>query len=176
MIAAIVLTSCGVDVPINNTQKEFEEKRSSFFELYDNAVNDIQRSGIWLETNDWTSDFSKQNNRQVKKWFAEVYSLSTSQGGDYLSVTLVSEKFNIDIEYKTWSNRFSDSDDNTMIRKGSDIYESFSSLKEGDIVCFSGRLIRDREKGIRESSLTEYGSLSNPEFVMKFTDVYVVID
>ena len=58
-----------------------------------------------------------------------------------------------------------------MPSRGSIIYNQSSELKVGDHVYFSAILIMDQKKGIKEISFTEMGSLSNPEFIVKFTDI-----
>ena len=61
--------------------------------------------------------------------------------------------------------------DNTLIENGSDLYNSISDLSEGDRVVFSGTFIPDDSDFIREGSVTERGSMTDPEFILKFSDV-----
>ena len=69
------------------------------------------------------------------------------------------------------NNWFSDMGENTMPKKGSKIYDQAAELSEGDYVYFSAELIQSSQKGIRETSLTESGSLGSPEFIVRFTDI-----
>ena len=61
--------------------------------------------------------------------------------------------------------------DNTMPAKGSKIYKQVAEFAEGDYVYFSAKTIKDSQRGMKEGSLTELGSLKRPEFIVKFTDI-----
>jgi len=152
-------------------QEEFEIKRNSFREDYSDAPNEIKKSAIWVEANEWTRQFGRSRGWKINNWYGTIEDLSTDQGGDFLTLSISSRKFGTRIDYETWNNRFSDMDDNTMPKKGSKIYNQAAELLEGDYVYFSAELLSDSEKGIKESSMTESGSLRAPEFKVRFTDI-----
>ena len=94
----------------------------------------IKKSSIWNDANDWTKTWTENNEWEIDNWYGIVDELSTDQGGDVLSLGVNSDYSGIQINYKTWNNRFSDSSDNTMPSRGSIIYNQSSELKVGDWV------------------------------------------
>jgi hypothetical protein len=75
------------------------------------------------------------------------------------------------ITIKTWNNALSDVMDNTLIENGTKVYNSISELSKGDKVVFSGTFISDDRDFIRESSMTERGSMTDPEFILRFSSI-----
>jgi hypothetical protein len=51
------------------------------------------------------------------------------------------------------------------------MFAKASALKEGQWVTFSGSFRREEADCIRESSVTLEGSLLEPEFIIRFTDI-----
>lgn len=72
---------------------------------------------------------------------------------------------------KTWNNAFSDRADHTAIPAGSDLFRSIQTLSPGAGVYFSGSFIQDEKDGVKELSITDSGSMSDPELLFRFTDV-----
>ena len=74
---------------------------------------------------------------------------------------------------KTWNNALSDIFDETLIENGSELYNAIADLSKGDKVVFSGTFASDERDFIREASVTERGSMTDPEFILKFSDVRI---
>jgi hypothetical protein len=78
----------------------------------------------------------------------------------------------VEVEVKTWNNALSDITDNTLIPQTSKTYDTLSELGRGKRIKFSGSFINGDEKnGFRESSLSEQGSMTDPEFIFRFSQV-----
>ncbi len=149
-------------------QRNFESKRWTFYKSYDTAPNEIKKSSIWVAANKWTKSFAN-NNENFINWAGKIVRLETDQGGDYLYLSIVSSKDGFNkIYYKTWNNSLSDIGHNTVIKKGSTLYNQVANFKIGDFVKFSGEFIKSERKGLKEASLTEEGSLQEPEFIVRF--------
>jgi len=103
----------------------------------------------------------------VSAWVGTLQHLSTTGEGK----AVLGIKLPCGAEVKTWNNAFSDITDGTLIPQTSALYEALSNLNKGDRVRFSGELFADRQNGYKESSLTEAGSMRDPEFIMKFASV-----
>lgn len=159
---------------INNApflQTEFETKRNEFYEKYRQAPNEIKKSAIWRKANEWTKHFYIEHGSEIIDWYGKINRLSTDQGGDVLHVSIGSSISGTQIQYRTMNNRFSDLGYHTMPEIGSRIYEQASNFKVGDYVYFSLEFVPNTEDEIWESSLTELGSLQNPEFIVWFRDI-----
>ena len=157
------------NVPEN--QKLFEDMRKSQHEKYNYSKNDIMRSKAFSEANDFSKKFYNDNNGKIVDFTGQITTISTDQGGDYLNITIKSKLHGLTVSYKTWNNSFSDEGFNSLIKKGSDVYNKVADLTEGDYVYFSAKLYKDRERGVEECSMSEIGSLSSPEFIVKFSDI-----
>jgi hypothetical protein len=76
-----------------------------------------------------------------------------------------------DIVIKTWNNAVSDAGDKTLIDPASPLFSKASSLAEGKQVVFSGTFRPSSTDCVKEGSLTMNGSLMEPEFIFRFSDV-----
>jgi hypothetical protein len=103
----------------------------------------------------------------VSNWVGRVSKLSTN--GDGKGVLEV--QIDKDIVIKTWNNAVSDVGDNTLIDPASPLFKKASSLTEGKQVVFSGTFRPSSTDCVKEGSLTMNGSLMEPEFIFRFSDV-----
>lgn len=106
----------------------------------------------------------------VEGWEGTVDEVTTTFDGK----ATLSIKLPCTAEVKTWNNTFSDSMDgnSTLVAKGSPLYARLATLSRGTKVRFSGDFIRDSGKDyLRESSVSEAGSMTDPEFIFRFSDV-----
>ncbi len=62
----------------------------------------------------------------------------------------------------------------TPIPKGSPLFNQAANLKEGDKVVFSGVFFPSDTDYIREMSITEWGAMIDPEFLMTFTSIRLI--
>jgi len=92
---------------------------------------------------------------------------TNSEGKGIISVQLDGAE----IRVETWNNAISDLTNNTLIEHGSLLYKTISELKLGDKVIFSGTFLSGEDDYIAEKSLTEFGSMTSPEFTFRFTDI-----
>ncbi len=121
------------------------------------------------------STVKKERNRQVVKatsrgkiagWFGQIAGLETTGNGEAIVIIAVPDR---KVTFGTWNNGFSDVSDRTLIKSGSNLYEKLSDMSEGQWVKFSGRLVRER-------SLTEAGSMDEPAFIVRFSDISAVTE
>jgi hypothetical protein len=73
------------------------------------------------------------------------------------------------ITVETWNNMLSDITDRTRVDPSDELYRQLESLQRGGRVVFSGRFFKDKEDCIRENSMTTHGSLTEPEFLFRFS-------
>jgi hypothetical protein len=162
-----------VDTSIPASQKTFITMVDSFKEPYDNADTEIKKTNVRFGRKDALSNFfSQAGSLQFDGWAGQVQKITTeSDGSAYISIKL--EGTNIEI--KTWNNSLSDIMSHTMIQRNDPLYQSLMNLKEGDQVLVSGTFVasdnNDHPDYIVEQSLTEEGSMKEPEFLVKFSQI-----
>jgi hypothetical protein len=146
-------------------QELFENMITKYIEKYKMAKNELQKSALRA---DRMEDIRKNlSEMSVDNWVGRINDLSTnSEGKAILSIRITP---NIDI--KTWNNSLSDFSSNTLIEKDSQLYRQLMDLEKGTYVTFSGSFFSSEYDYIQETSLTEDGSMTSPEFLMKFINV-----
>jgi hypothetical protein len=72
---------------------------------------------------------------------------------------------------QTFNNDFSDMSDHTLIEPSSSLFQRASSLKVGQAVRFSGNFFQSPNDCIEETSLTLEGSVTEPTFIVRFSEV-----
>jgi hypothetical protein len=103
----------------------------------------------------------------VSNWVGQIDKLSSNSDGK--GVLYVSHAPNIWVE--TWNNDFSDSSHHTLIPPLSQLFAVISQMKEGDEVVFSGTFFASDVDCVEEHSMGLQGSMSEPEFIFRFTSV-----
>lgn len=68
----------------------------------------------------------------------------------------------------TWNNSLSDVGNDTLIKAGTPLSNSVAQLKEGQKVRFTGKFFKDDVDCVDEKSITLEGSMTNPDYAMKF--------
>ena len=135
--------------------------------MIEKAANDLAAGAA--RRNRMKAMCSAVKGSKVENWMGTIHSLSTN--GDGLGVLEID--LGEDVYVKTWNNALSDVSDKTMIDPSSGLFEKLVVMTEGQKVRFSAQLIKT-PKGpdcFRESSLTLSGSMEEPEFIARFTDI-----
>jgi hypothetical protein len=105
--------------------------------------------------------------KQAQDWVGTVYTLDTNgEGKGVLSVLIAP-----DIYVATWNNALSDVSDGTLIDPRSNVFTVASQLRTGQKIRFSGQFFASETDCIEERSLTLGGSITEPEYVIKFGSV-----
>ncbi|MCL2459416.1 MAG: hypothetical protein FWF31_11385, partial [Desulfobulbus sp.] len=89
-----------------------------------------------------------------------------SDGKAYIKVQV-----NPDLTLSTWNNSLSDIEDKTMIVQGTNLFNSLSSMTKGQKIKFSGSFIKDQQDYYKERSMTIDGSMTDPDYVFRFSEV-----
>ena len=133
--------------------------------VYSGAKNELQQSAM---RNQRKIDVSSSlGGYSVSSWVGTINQLETnSEGKAILSVRISPE-----IEIKTWNNALSDIASNTLIEKGTPVFNSLFDLSNGQRVKFSGKFFPSETDFFEETSITIDGSMRNPEFLFQFKSV-----
>ena len=103
--------------------------------------------------------------RDIIDWEGTVDTLSSNNDGrGILGITIGPR-----IWVTTWNNAVSDAWDKTLLDPSSAIYAAAVNLRKGQKVRFSGSLIEAEKDCVREESITMDGSMTGPEFIIRFT-------
>lgn len=167
MASTEVVASTPVSAPIS-LQEQFEATRQQAARDYERAPNEIKKSAVFNRANVAAKNIVARDRFVARGWQGTVSSLTTDQGGNY-AFLVVKSGFNSRVKYMTVNNTAFG--DETAIKKGTALYRTLSDIAEGDRVVFTGRFLRYPQRLIAEMSLTEYGSLSDPEFRVRFQDI-----
>lgn len=103
----------------------------------------------------------------IADWIGKVTTLTTNGDGKGVIEVSISDHVTI----KTWNNSLSDIADETLIEPGSSVFSQLGELHNGDKVKFSGGLISAPTDCFKEGSVTLHGSMSDPEFILRFSRI-----
>jgi hypothetical protein len=106
--------------------------------------------------------------REVQEWVGTVEHIGTTLGGDdgVLRVSL-----GHDVDLKTQGAGWGDDAGRTLIRPGSEVYDSLADLDEGDPVVFSGTFVPKGRSCLQETSVRDRNGILTPDFVFRFSSV-----
>lgn len=147
------------------SQIQFETVIDASYEEFKNAANEIQQSVARKSRTKALADL--QLGLTVKDWVGTISTLSTNNDGHGVIVI----KLNRNLSVSTWNNAFSDIGDTTLISSDSPLFDKLLSLSKGDKVKFSGTFFKDDEDYYRTKAMTIRGSMKDPDFLMRFTDI-----
>jgi len=132
---------------------------------YKSAENDMAKGGVRA----WRKEAICRllPSLAVDSWNGEIYSLSSNSEGKGVVEIMIAPN----IYMKTWNNSLSDSHDHTLIDPNSRVFQVLSGMKKGDHIRFSGSFSPSEADCVGEPSLTQNGSMSEPEFIFQFSAV-----
>jgi hypothetical protein len=107
------------------------------------------------------------NSTQANNWVGKLIRLTTN--GDGKGVLAVEIAPGITVQ--TFNTALADIGSDTLVEPESRLYLALGELSQGDQVKFSGSFFANPTDCLQESSLTMSGSLTSPEFVMRFVNV-----
>lgn len=150
------------------SQKLFINIIEKYIKGFHAAKNELQQSSLRDQRKKELAELIHY--RSASSWVGTIFRLETTTDGK----ATLSIRVTPDIEIKTWNNSFSDIDSNTLIEKGSPLYNSLFDLSHGQQVEFSGSFFRSNTDYFEETSMTIQGAMTNPEFLFKFQSVKLI--
>jgi hypothetical protein len=106
---------------------------------------------------------------RMADWVGTIDSMGTT--GDGLARLSIAIPCQTSTKLHTWSGAFSDGNHRTLIPQDHPIYQALLEMRDGQAVRFSGDFIAEKQDGVMESSLSERGSMTKPEFIFRFSSV-----
>lgn len=134
-------------------------------QAYNSGSNDLQKGAARVQRGKGICEAIPD--RRAIHWTGKVSELSSNgEGKGVLAIEIADG-----IQVKTWNNAFSDAFDDTLIGESSPVFKRVQTLTVGERVQFSGAFPGDDNDCIKEPSLTLEGSISEPDFIFKFTEI-----
>lgn len=159
----------------NNPSLEYPAPQQNFLQIideykekYNDAPNELKKSAVRTERGNKIKS-ALGNTHNFTNWIGVVKEMQTTSKGKAIFTI---EMEGTGIEMGTMNNEFSDLFDNTLIEQSNPLYNTISELQKGDKVLVSGSFLNsDKSDYVMEYSMTEEGSMKNPDFLVRFTKV-----
>ena len=103
----------------------------------------------------------------AREWTGRVAKLSSSSSGKGVLEVSIGPQITV----ATTNNDFSDSFDHTLLDPATEVFRQALSLSKGQSVVFSGFFQSSEKDCVEERSLTQAGSMTDPVFNFRFTEV-----
>lgn len=148
-------------------QEKFEKIIKSYTEQYSAAETELQKGHTRVERKKTIA--RSKIGPKVQGWVGTIKDIGATQDGRAsLEISI-----NSNLSLTTWNNSFSDYMDDTLIPNGSALYKKLLPMKKGQKVNFSGYFIKDYYSPdfYKEGSLSSHGSMTEPEFLFRFTAI-----
>ncbi len=147
-------------------QSRFLTVAAEYSDRFKSAANELQQSLLRDERRTALVE-ALGSQHSVSGWVGTIKRLETnSEGKAILAVSLTQNA-----EIATWNNALSDIVDSTLIAKGTPLYKALLNMSVGDSVAVSGSFLPSTDDGVKETSLTIRGSMTEPEFLFRFQNV-----
>jgi len=132
----------------------------------DQGANELQLSKLRSSRRDALKKAVK--NGVVKDWLGVIQELHTNGDGD-ATLMVALPPCGEGVHLMTWTVGFADADDHTIIKQSSPLYAVLMKLRPGSIIKLSGKFLPSDQDAFKEASVTESGSMREPEFLLLFS-------
>ncbi len=150
------------------TQQDFLNVLEQTEKEYKEQPNELKKSAVKTKRGNLIKN-ALGNTRNFTEWIGIIRNMETTSKGKAI--------FEVELEgtgvtIMTMNNEFSDLFGNTLIDQKNPLYNIIAELKKGDKVRVSGEFVESPENDyVYELSMTESGSMKNPDFIVKFQKV-----
>ena len=149
-------------------ESSFVEAIERWGSVYAEAPNDIARVGMRKSRRD--AICAAIGYTRVTGWLGTIKEIGTSLNDQGTLTVALPEKGVLG----TWSGIFSDGDNRTLIPKNSQLFRALAAMRVGTLIRFDGSFLASERDCVKERSVTEAGSMSDPDFVFQFTHVEAI--
>ena len=155
-------------IPLPKKQIAFIAAIQSVKGEYEAAPNELKKSAVRTKRGKLIQQ-ALGNSRNISDWVGILTDMQTNSDGKAI---IEIQLEGTDIKVKTWNNSMSDIFDNTLIPQASRLYSAIAEMSKGQRVVFSGSFLSsDKGDYAEEASMTEAGSMSDPEFIFNFKSI-----
>lgn len=155
--------------PMPADQAQFVGVVEKFITSYKGAANDMARGGERVARGKAICDVMRAP--AVKDWIGTIDTLSSNNDGR----GVLSVQISPNVRVETWNNAVSDAGDRTLIDPASPLFATVSAMKKHQWVRFAGTFFPgDQADCLRESSITQSGAMTEPEFLFRFSGIKAI--
>jgi hypothetical protein len=147
-------------------QAAFVAAVEGMIESYQGAANELQASALRTRRAAVIKAVLR-GKRTFKNWQGTLVGLTTTGAGHACVDVRIAPHTRI----QTWNSDLADGDDKTVIAQSHPLFAALAELKQGDAVEVSGTFLPGKRDFVRESSVTEDGAMTDPEFIVRFSAV-----
>jgi hypothetical protein len=157
------LTTFSVAMPV--IEQEFIGLIRRYAAIYQAGDNDLVKGQARPARARAICKLFRSTNQHQVPWVGEVTDMSsTSKGAAILTIKIADG-----ITISTTNNEFSDAlGDKTLLQPGTNVYAQAASLHVGQTVLFNGLFLLSEDDCFQERSLTQEGSMTEPDWAMRF--------
>ncbi len=149
----------------SSEQEEFLRIIDVARDEYSNAENELQESVILRKRDKDLCSLMK--NKVVENWTGKITEIGANgEGKAHVEIELGEN-----VRVKTWNNAVSDLGDNTLISPTSSFFDELTAISEDSVVTWSGRFLTGNSFCLKKANLTNIFYASDPQFIVKFTDI-----
>jgi hypothetical protein len=167
-IAAAAEAQAALLRPLPQERQFIEAVRNAQLQ-YKSGSNDLQKGAA--RPTRARSICSAMPEPRATDWIGTIDDLSTNGDGDGVLSIKIAERAHV----KTNTNSFADHRTDTLIKANSSLYRDLLKLKIGETVRFSGSFFAGGTDCFQEQSVTLAGSITEPEFLFRFSRVELVV-
>jgi hypothetical protein len=147
-------------------QRQFVDIIDNFAARYGQTPNEMAQGALRPQrANAICSLMSRDTS--VRAWIGKVKKMSSNNEGKGVLEISISPSASV----KTWNNALSDIGDHTLLEPGSPLHTQAVDLRPGQSVEFSGTFLAGNKDCFGESSITQRGSMSEPEWLFRFQTI-----
>lgn len=162
----VVFGTPAVSCADDTGQRALEDLVCSTKWEYLEQQNDIQRAKSVSKRNRGIQEIL-QNKYSFSNWEGVIREIDVvGESGIALTVSLKCK-----VRIKTWNNTFSDIGNGTIIDLDSSIGNFLANAYIGDKVKVSGTFIPGTDSHVYESSITQKGRMTEPEYIVHFRKI-----
>jgi hypothetical protein len=156
----------GTESPMPDRQRQFIDVLDDFAARYSQAPNEMAQGALRPQRAKAICSLMNRDG-EVRGWVGKVKKMSSNNEGKGVIEISISPRASV----KTWNNALSDIGDHTLLEPGSLSHTQAVELRPGQSVEFSGTFPLGDKDCLRESSLTQRGSMSEPEWIFRFQTI-----
>jgi hypothetical protein len=170
--AVVTLGLCAAAPPAKKPDEAaFVRAITDYREKYAAAPNDMAKGGL---RRDRAVELCRTIGLQaakgiVREWTGKIETLSST--GDGYGVLAI--RLDDHVTVGTTNNQISEtmSENKTLIKQNSAVFRAAAALSVGERVVFSGNFFPSKVDCLVETSVTQAGSMSDPEFLFNFSAI-----
>lgn len=151
-------------------QQELIDTVARFSDAYAGAISSLERAALRSERATALRELFHPDYRATG-YTGTIQRFGTAPNGSaYVSIALDGTDA---VTARTWSTELADVTDQTLVAPGTAVFDTLMSLRVGQRVAFTGRFVPEPEgpDGLREASVSDVGSMSEPEFLVRLDRV-----